>query len=748
MKKLWLTTLLALSVSTLTVGSAFAQECARSEAQQDRGEIWRTGNICDDGPLGSSMHAICGRDFSLFRPYTGQDAVFTWTVPETGRWDITGSGSGLNALQISEDPSLSCRALSRYLSINNGNSQCSTGSNIGFEHQYLEKGQEFVIIADSKPGVCDDALVEATLTQSCTTNVEDLGSAVGKLVTRHGTGSEDSTQIVRTSCGGNGLPLGQRQNTERLNERIYKWSAPAAGTYNFLAESSGNGVTIAVMEDGGLCPEVGNIHHDKCQTINSSANAPVSRTITLRDMAEGETVLVVIKQRVVNRPITFDLSISEDVCTTTEAVSDMIIDSRGSNPNVTGLIEGDEHEGPTCANTNMETKHIVWEAPYTGTFSFESDADLFRARVAFEVRAGACNGESLGCSEPNDGGVTDVALEKGEQVVISIGRVNNVGSNYTIHVTGVGCGDGIINGDEACDYADENTVLLCPDGFDLGTPACTETCELDTRECFGECADTASCEERAGSERHCNEQDDCFYTCQEGFLDCDGDLNVAQGEKSNGCESEIDAATSCGQCGQLCGDDQLCEEDVDDSTWSCTGETTCYVDEDGDGYGVDGTETTVDGNCPAGTSPFGGDCDDDNADVHPGAAEICNGIDDNCNGEVDEENEALCPAIEGAVGVCEATSDDITSCAFTCEEGLLPINGDALNGCSVDGTDPGDGNGDGNGNGNGETPSDEVSLGGGRMFGACSSTNASGMSPALLALLGLALVARTRRRTA
>ncbi len=32
----------------------------------------------------------------------------------------------------------------------------------------------------------------------------------------------------------------------------------------------------------------------------------------------------------------------------------------------------------------------------------------------------------------------------------------------------------------------------------------------------------------------------------------------------------------------------------------------------------------------------GGDCDDSHADVHPGATEVCNGIDDNCNGLVDE----------------------------------------------------------------------------------------------------------------
>lgn len=70
-----------------------------------------------------------------------------------------------------------------------------------------------------------------------------------------------------------------------------------------------------------------------------------------------------------------------------------------------------------------------------------------------------------------------------------------------------------------------------------------------------------------------------------------------------------------------------------------------YVDADGDGYG--GTSIVY---APLGTtslpgaSNVGGDCDDSNPDVHPGAAEVCNGKDDNCDGQTDEGTEcAACP---------------------------------------------------------------------------------------------------------
>jgi len=70
---------------------------------------------------------------------------------------------------------------------------------------------------------------------------------------------------------------------------------------------------------------------------------------------------------------------------------------------------------------------------------------------------------------------------------------------------------------------------------------------------------------------------------------------------------------------------------------------TCIVDGDKDGYGtVAGTIVlAADGSCDTaqGESTSSNDCNDANAAVHPGATEICNRIDDNCNAQVDENDQ-------------------------------------------------------------------------------------------------------------
>ena len=113
------------------------------------------------------------------------------------------------------------------------------------------------------------------------------------------------------------------------------------------------------------------------------------------------------------------------------------------------------------------------------------------------------------------------------------------------------------------------------------------------------------------------------------------------------CPSDIDAdgdgySVGAGDCDdtdptvhpdavELCdGLDNDCDRLVDEGAT-----TVYYLDQDGDGYGT--AENAVEACAPPlGYAGESGDCDDTDPTVHPNATEACNGIDDNCNGEVDE----------------------------------------------------------------------------------------------------------------
>ena len=78
-----------------------------------------------------------------------------------------------------------------------------------------------------------------------------------------------------------------------------------------------------------------------------------------------------------------------------------------------------------------------------------------------------------------------------------------------------------------------------------------------------------------------------------------------------------------------------CVEASSELQVSLTDNATYYRDADGDGFGDAGRSLSACGQ-PAGYVSNGADCNDGNADVHPGAAEVCDNIDNNCSGAADE----------------------------------------------------------------------------------------------------------------
>lgn len=80
------------------------------------------------------------------------------------------------------------------------------------------------------------------------------------------------------------------------------------------------------------------------------------------------------------------------------------------------------------------------------------------------------------------------------------------------------------------------------------------------------------------------------------------------------------------------------DNDCDDFTDEDPSPVVYYGDSDGDGFGDPERATTA---CfPAGAwVENADDCEDGDADVNPDVLEICNGLDDDCTGQADEENE-------------------------------------------------------------------------------------------------------------
>jgi hypothetical protein len=82
------------------------------------------------------------------------------------------------------------------------------------------------------------------------------------------------------------------------------------------------------------------------------------------------------------------------------------------------------------------------------------------------------------------------------------------------------------------------------------------------------------------------------------------------------------------------------DDDCDGATDETPGTTVYYYDGDADEYGTpDSTILAV--SLPAGFASNAADCDDTDANVHPGVNDVCNTIDDDCDGDTDENPTAV-----------------------------------------------------------------------------------------------------------
>ncbi len=135
---------------------------------------------------------------------------------------------------------------------------------------------------------------------------------------------------------------------------------------------------------------------------------------------------------------------------------------------------------------------------------------------------------------------------------------------------------------------------------------------------------------------------------------------VDSGSSTRGgdCDDE-DVSVRPGITERCDGVDNDCDGEVDSDAPTAD---TYYLDEDGDGYGLDETADTRCSAPGAGYTDDGGDCDDGDAAVNPGEDEICggtDGLDNDCDGHTD----LACDT--GWVRYTHGSSDDPTE--FECD---------------------------------------------------------------------------------
>lgn len=212
--------------------------------------------------------------------------------------------------------------------------------------------------------------------------------------------------------------------------------------------------------------------------------------------------------------------------------------------------------------------------------------------------------------------------------VIIVGLVAVIG-------TGGGDGGGDGGGEES------NTYYRDDDGDGFGNPY---DMKIAFRKPSGYVENATDCDDDdatvyPGAEELCFDDidNDCDGDTDEGCVlptpctDADGDGYFAEADCGTGVDCDDSNATVYPFAEEICGDqiDNDCDQDIDE------GCGLYYEDADEDGFGNADVSVNM-RSAPLGYVEDNTDCDDTDADVNPGAPELCDRTDNNCNNVIDE----------------------------------------------------------------------------------------------------------------
>ena len=157
----------------------------------------------------------------------------------------------------------------------------------------------------------------------------------------------------------------------------------------------------------------------------------------------------------------------------------------------------------------------------------------------------------------------------------------------------------------------------------------------------------------------------------DAYVDADGDGHCPLGQDLDGdgaCTGEPEAFAAgegSGDCDDTDptlypGAPEVPSDGIDQDCSGADFVPNCYADVDGDGFGGEPIEGSL-GCGGEGEASVGGDCDDARSEAFPGAQELCNGLDDDCDGSVETAVATLAwpDADEDGYGDHEATPFEV-----------------------------------------------------------------------------------------
>lgn len=320
--------------------------------------------------------------------------------------------------------------------------------------------------------------------------------------------------------------------------------------------------------------------------------------------------------------------------------------SGSAAPVGTACDDGDPNTiNDVCDGTGNCAGTLCLDQDADGFTTCEGDCDDTEVSV-FPGASEACDGVDNDCDGQTDEGCCAPAgttCDDGLPCTVNDVEDGACNCTGTPAPDGTTCDDGNSNTiNDAC-VAGQCTGTLCPDDDADGFTTCNGDCDDTNVNVNPAAAEVCG----NGIDENCDGQVDEGCACPPAGTACDDGFPCTANDVEDGacnCAGTIVSAGTICALGSGCFSTSLCDgvnrecpistpnppgspcddgnpntiNDVCDGNGNCAG--TLCTDADADAF------TTCEG-----------DCDDSNPAINPGAAEVCgNGIDDNCDGQVDE----------------------------------------------------------------------------------------------------------------